>query len=327
MTTRRTPLSFIPPLLPDQTLYSWVAIFHAMSGNASEEETLIQLFGSDKAGRHFHIPSHLDAFCAATQLTLGRPEQLIDTATILPAYLRFRPVDIIEDVQRRVRGNQTAGIVQSLRIARSRLYTSFAPKRVCRECAEEDRLNHGVAYWHRAHQLPGSLVCIRHGTSLYATPMDSRHKRFGGFLTPEQDLLEANQLSSSLKYSEEDKFFLNRLAILAIQMTTRPLVGGYSRSAMRQTCITALQARGLFCDDVTECALKATQDYAEHFRKIAWIPDLASALTQQSTRLLWSLLSNTQYPHHPLEYVLLIDWMYGNWEAFVSHYSAAGNIR
>lgn len=50
MNIRRIPLSFIPSLLPDQTLYSWVAIFHEMSGNASEEETLIQLFGSDKAG-------------------------------------------------------------------------------------------------------------------------------------------------------------------------------------------------------------------------------------------------------------------------------------
>lgn len=323
MSIRRIPLSFIPPLLPDQTLYSWVAIFHEMSGNTSEKETLIQLFGSEKAGHHFHIPSHLDAFCASTQLTLGSPEQLINAATILPAYLRFRPSDVIEDIQRRVRGNQTAGISQLLGIARSRLHTTFAPRRVCRECAEEDRSNHGITYWRRAHQLPGSLVCTRHDTSLYVTPMDSRHRRVGGFLTPEQDLLVGNKGASSPKYSEEDKRFLKRLAILAAQMTTRPLVGSYSKAVMRQTCRTALQARGLFCDDVTECALKAAQDYAEHFREIAWVPDLANVLTQQSTRLLWSLLSNTQHPHHPLEYLLLVNWMFGSWDEFVLHYRRA----
>ena len=57
MAARRLPLSFIPPFLPDQTLYSWVTMFHELSGNASEEETLIQLFGSDKAGHQFYIPS------------------------------------------------------------------------------------------------------------------------------------------------------------------------------------------------------------------------------------------------------------------------------
>lgn len=56
MVTRR-PLSFIPPFLPDQTLYSWVTVFHEMSGNVSEEMTLFQIFGSEKAGRKFHIPT------------------------------------------------------------------------------------------------------------------------------------------------------------------------------------------------------------------------------------------------------------------------------
>lgn len=108
MATRRIPLSFIPPLLPDQTLYSWVTVFHEMSGNASKEETLLQIFGSEKAGRQFHIPSHLDAFCASTQRALGDPGQLINTATILPSYLRFRTNDVAADVLQRVRGNQTS---------------------------------------------------------------------------------------------------------------------------------------------------------------------------------------------------------------------------
>lgn len=320
MISRLIPLSFIPPLLQDQTLYSWVTVFHEMSGNASKEETLLQIFGSEKAGRQFHIPSHLDAFCASTQCTLGDPGQLISTATILPSYLRFRSNDVAADVLQRVRGNQTSGVAQTLRLARSRLHT-FPPRRGCRQCAEDDLSNQGIAYWHRSHQLPGALVCIWHGTMLYSTPMNSHNKRFGGFITPAQDLRRIAADTTLCHYSEEENCILSRLALLTTQMATQPLAGGYSRPVMRHTCIAALQARNLFCDNVTACIMKATQDYTNHFSKVAWIPDLACVLAQRSTRSLWSLLSDIQHPGHPLEYVLLIDWLFGSWEAFSLQYT------
>ena len=34
--------------------------------------------------------------------------------------------------------------------------------RYCRQCCAEDEQLHGSAYWHRAHSLPGVLVCHRH---------------------------------------------------------------------------------------------------------------------------------------------------------------------
>jgi len=320
MDTRRIPLSFIPPLLPDQTLYSWVTVFHEMSGNASKEETLLQIIDSEKAGRQFHIPSHLDAFCASTQCTLGDPGQLINIATILPSYLRFRSNNVAADVLQRVRGNQTAGVAQTLRLARSRLYT-FPPRRGCHQCAEDDLSNHGIAYWHRSHQLPGSLICIWHGTTLYSAPMISHDKMLGGFITPAQDLRRIDVDTTPCHYSEEENRILSRLAILATQMATQSLAGGYSRPVMRHTCIAALQARNMLCDNVTECLMRATQDYTNHFSKVAWIPDLACVLAQRSTKPLWSLLSNTQHPDHPLEYLLLIDWLFGSWETFSHQYS------
>lgn len=320
MAARRLPLSFIPPLLPDQTLYSWVAVFHEMSGNASEEETLIRLFGSDKAGHQFHIPSHLDAFYATTQGTLGKVDQIISKASILPAYLCFRSNSIAVDVLQRIRGHQTAGVAQTLRIARSRLY-EFPPRRFCHLCAEDDHFNYGVAYWHRSHQLPGSLVCVLHGAALHATPMDSHDKRRSGFLTPALDLRSSGLTPSLPQYSEEALALLERLALLSGQMASQSLPGGYSRSVMRQTCISALNARNLFCEDATDCILQSNRDYTDHFRMVAGIPELACALAQRSTRPLWCLLSNTQQPDHPLEYLLLIDWLFGNWDAFLLQYT------
>jgi hypothetical protein len=90
----RRSLSFVPSLLPNQTLYSWEEVFHEMSGNATVDETRLQLCGSVKGGRHFHIPSHLDALCASTQLVLGTSDVIAQTATTLPYYTKFRPAKI-----------------------------------------------------------------------------------------------------------------------------------------------------------------------------------------------------------------------------------------
>lgn len=319
MTSRRTPLSFIPSLLPDQTLYSWVTMYHHLSGNASEEETLVQLYGSDKAGHQFHIPSHLDAFCASTQLVLGKPERLIASATILPTYLRFRPSTIVKEVLSRVRSKQTAGITQLLHIAQSRLYT-FAPRRTCRLCVDEDLGSHGFAYWHRAHQLPGVLVCPHHGKALASTPMQRHDKKRAGFVTPEQDLMQLGLDSSPSPYSAQDLHILFRLARLSMHMAAETSLDGYSRIAMRSACVAVLRQRNLFCDDPTDCLLQATGHYLDHFRQIAWIPELACARSQRSTRPLWSLLTKTQHADHPLELLLLIDWLFGNWETFCDYY-------
>jgi predicted metal-dependent HD superfamily phosphohydrolase len=94
MTSKCPILSFIPPLLPNQTIYSWTAVFHEMSGNATANEARQQLFGAVQSGRHFHILSHLEAFCASTQLALGTPEDIVRTATnhvgyFFSGYTRF----------------------------------------------------------------------------------------------------------------------------------------------------------------------------------------------------------------------------------------------
>ncbi len=39
--------------------------------------------------------------------------------------------------------------------------------RFCPSCIDQDRQRHGIAYWHRAHQLPGVIVCPHHRDPLY----------------------------------------------------------------------------------------------------------------------------------------------------------------
>jgi len=44
-------------------------------------------------------------------------------------------------------------------------------RRFCTACAREDRHRWGESYWHRAHNLPGVLLCLRHGAVLRETSL------------------------------------------------------------------------------------------------------------------------------------------------------------
>lgn len=46
-------------------------------------------------------------------------------------------------------------------------------RRFCTACVREDRQRWGESYWHRAHNLPGVLVCVHHGTVLRQTALPS----------------------------------------------------------------------------------------------------------------------------------------------------------
>lgn len=90
-------------------------MYHVLSGNISPDETRIQLFGAEKAGRHFHIPSHLTAFCSRTQLALGDAERVAALATVLPIFTRFRPRTVHIDALKMVSSDNAACLSQMLK--------------------------------------------------------------------------------------------------------------------------------------------------------------------------------------------------------------------
>jgi hypothetical protein len=308
------PLTFIPRLLPDQTLYSWVSEYHEKSGNRSEEQTLESLFGSAGAGRHFHLPSHLDAFCAATQGTLGNPRQLIKLATILPVFLCFRNTSEIERTMLRLCGTQTAGISQTLGISKHLLAGSL-PRRLCYECAREDEQQYGAAYWHRSQQLPGAFVCARHSIPLLVLPIDYRTKRRKAFLTPQAELSVRNANLSSPTVPKKAQLILIRLAFLAEQMASQGLGHGCSKVRTKAVFLDALEQRRLSGNNDTDF-LQIKRNFEAHFEDLKGFSGIEPLLFQRSLSLISYITSMSRSDASPLEYMLLIDWLFGGWANF-----------
>jgi len=64
--------------------------------------------------------------------------------------------------------NGGVGMPQLL-AAMQNVSSELRQRRVCLRCVEDDLAQHGETYWHRSHNLPGVLVCHRHGCPLAFT--------------------------------------------------------------------------------------------------------------------------------------------------------------
>ncbi|BCK86783.1 hypothetical protein MIZ01_0549 [Sideroxyarcus emersonii] len=317
MTSKRPMLSFVPPLLPNQTIYSWGSVFHEMSGNSTVDQTRLQLFGTARGRWDFHIPSHLNELCSSTQLRLGTPEIIVRDATIIPYYTQFRDPSVAANVLDQVRRNSIGGLARDIGMTRS-ASTAHPPRRSCNECVLADEDKYGFAYWRRDHQLPGVLVCQTHGKPLLELPYGRDSVQREIFLWPNDDwnLREAQLI---LNWSDATLNALQHLAQLAADMAGGHLDGGYSMQKMRNTCLSALQERNLIATDRSLDLSHALRDYGDHYAPLKGLPEFTSSL-QRSIEPVLFLLGGNEHRTHPLEWMLIIGWLFGDWATFRKAY-------
>lgn len=172
-------LAYFPEILPDELLYSVLARYHRHNGSDGPHRTARALFGRAYAVASYDLPGHLDELAGRIDQRRGlTPNRLLDETTLFPYYAAFQP----EQVRRQL------GL--ALRFGAATVHTrigitGFAVPRLstlrfCPSCFVEMMDRHGEAYWRRAHQLPGVLVCPDHGRPLQESaavlPRASRHR-------------------------------------------------------------------------------------------------------------------------------------------------------
>jgi hypothetical protein len=319
MKTSHPDFSFLPDLLPDQTLYSWTGMFHLLSGAALPSITCKALFGSPDAGRHFHIPSHLDSFCERTQHVLGSVEEVVSTATTIPFYTQFRPRRIAAEVMEKVRAPQNAGIAQTLGI-----YTigqhSFPSGKACAECIREDSREYGFGYWHRAHQLPCTLVCHKHKTMLSGVAVDHQLRRHAKFISPplEQDD-QAHQVAIRVRTNEHE--ILDRLAQIAMSIASFKQPLDWDRNHLGRTFLKAVRERKVWFGSSILDPNKLELDFCRHYSEVMEIGELAPAIQKRGIYTVWCLIEGVERPVHPEDWVIAIEWIFGSWQAFAEQYA------
>lgn len=146
-----------PALLPDETAHSYLGRIMRLNGWSDPKEALreIGVWSTDKNGST-PKPVPVDALARVAGLELT---QFVRHHTLL-GHKRAFAAEL--DRPTLVHGSPEAREV--LRV--TGLYTAREGSYFCERCAAEDVAFHGVSYWRRAHQLPGTCWCCKHNWPL-----------------------------------------------------------------------------------------------------------------------------------------------------------------
>ncbi|HYN55045.1 MAG TPA: TniQ family protein, partial [Methylotenera sp.] len=155
----------LPPMYKDMTFYSWMATTHMINGYPSAYQLSEKLLGNGSAGTRLDFPSHLAKFCSNTSNAFGDVYSLSKNSTVLPYYLTFRPINLIDNCVRLMASNSVEHLKFILGLPPTHAH-QFSNLKFCPECFELDVQVHGYGYWHRSHQLSSTHVCTTHGEQL-----------------------------------------------------------------------------------------------------------------------------------------------------------------
>lgn len=157
-----TKISFFPVSLPDETLYSRFSRYHFLVGNNSCHKTYKDLFDLPPFALHTIFPRQVSALASRLPGDINESlEAIISENTLTPLYLPFIGQPDGEE-KLKIDG---ISISSARRVPRHSI-DDYGDARLCLACVRDDELEHGAAYWHRAHQAPNVTACWKHGFDL-----------------------------------------------------------------------------------------------------------------------------------------------------------------
>lgn len=311
--------------LPGETLFSLCSRYHHITGHRIPAQSCRALFGTSRAGTAHDVPSHVQTLIEQTDGALGKARDIILGRTLLPFYFSFHSEHQCENWLAQMSTGTSPALKAQMGLAASQ-FGAAHPLKACPTCMQSDANEHGVAYWHVDHQIPGVLVCPLHRTPLLvATDKVSGQDRFGWVL-PEQanlgNLLESHRLQGGE----------HLLAVGALSLWRLPTSFTFSLDALNRLYKAKL---------VEQEFMHATSSRVDHKRfekalsnvlsdcsmAICWpwlaSMDNASVLSRRLLRM--SHPTSPRFSRHPLNHMPMILLLFGSWEQFWTAYQEKDN--
>ncbi len=183
--------------------------------------------------------------------------------------------------------------------------------RICPVCANEDVAEFGIAYWHRQHQLPSSLICAKHGAVLerFEIGRAKAHERL--FLPSDLNGHRLNQPPDEVLELREFWFALARLGADALDDKAIP----YPPALVLQGFRTGMRQAGLITSGGSIRKKGVAYSFAQ---KLLPIRSEGALLRHDSVAraegLFHGVVDSTR--PKPLVRLLLVYWLFGSWGAF-----------
>lgn len=165
-------LPLFPEFLPDEPVYSAVARY----GDQMKFESVSALDRVAFGGAR--IPPEVGLTCGLEALAARLPaahaadvDRLLRLHTTLRYHVAFAPDVRRARAERELRGSRSRAVAV-LGFTRYP-YLAVERLRYCPTCVAEAVSDGSVPHWRRAHQLPGVLVCVDHGSALLASSVEN----------------------------------------------------------------------------------------------------------------------------------------------------------
>jgi hypothetical protein len=162
-------LDSLPGIQASETLYSWCARFHRLSGYSRARSTSQLLFGHPSIVLHHDFPGRIDHLNAMTRGMLGTASDIIIRRTQLGLFAPFLSEDAGLRLIEEMRTGSGSIVRRRLGIFRSGLGAT-TPLKACRQCIDEDRATTPTSWWRMEHQWLPIWICLRHGEALMRAP-------------------------------------------------------------------------------------------------------------------------------------------------------------
>lgn len=240
-------IAHFPTLHPDELLYSLCARYGDRVGYRNKGAVSLELFGVKASTATIDLPSRLGYL--VENLPAGHllhVDRLIDERTLLPFYSPFLKKSNVDRLREEMKG-AGGGVVHKVASITPGIIRSPDFLRFCPLCVVADREDFRECYWHRLHQVPGTLVCHKHRTFLEESKVQARNRTNSyAYVSAEQANLNAEtrlldlsdpQHRCLLFISQSTEWLLNQ----------RGLVPGYD--ILHSYYLQALDAKGLAYQD------------------------------------------------------------------------------
>lgn len=268
------------------------------------------LFGEGSRGMQHDFPSKLNSLPQKAKEVWGSPSEIIEEHTILPLFFPFQSKEKIKDVFDTVTNGSLGTLKYRLGLVTSR-FGAEHPLKACLECVREDRIKHGVAYWHLSHQYPGVTLCPTHGALIGICSANRQWSDSAHWVLPTEDLIAgvAEQpisptVETILKCLGQSVIELAKLGI-SVQFRPEEVTAAYNEAIRRLPVNTGR------CTDV-EAGLAEFALQLQPYLPLASLP----TTPQKAETFIQSLTRKPRVHSHPLKHLILITCVFGEFTTF-----------
>ncbi|WGG50945.1 TniQ family protein [Rugamonas sp. DEMB1] len=294
----------LPIARPDETLYSVAARIRLANAARNDRDACRSMFGPSRNMRVSEFPVNLAHFCGITHECFGNPARVLSNLTLAGFFERL-------DSRPWHAGSSNAPVATAGYGLATLSNGSAGRWRICRRCVENDLAHHATAFWRRAHHLPTGFLCTIHDTPL-ATCMSSPLERHNRFLLPEQT--SATTVLPEIDWVTHHHL-LARLTALGIDVLEDGRQPVDART-VRATLFNALGDRGLLTTSGLLRRVQFASEFAHRYHFLSQHPDFSLALSPKGIDILQRGLSHPGPARSAAHNLLLIDWLFGTWQAF-----------